>query len=112
MILLATRGINLHNRLVYWCVRCSGKKIALSEGSSAHQSFDSGKVIESGNLWYPDVNNLRRSDIKCDHIEVTTVKTVDSLSIELNKVTNAMKPYVDIADSIKARSMTKFDGLI
>ena len=106
------RRISLHNRLVYWCVRCSGKNLALSEGSSAHQFFDSGKSIESGNLWYPDVNNLRRSDIKYDHIEVTTVKTVDSLSIELNKVTNAMMPCIDIADSIKANSMTKFDGLI
>ena len=114
-----------------------------------------------------DVNNLRRSDVKGDHIEVTTVKTADSISIELNKVTRAilekykgnvrtdkiqptwelvgthtgrrtfivnalslgitpnivmkwtghsdykaMKPYVDIVDSIKASSMTKFDGLI
>ena len=107
-----------------------------------------------------------------DHIEVTTVKTADSISIELNKVTRdilekykdtpfkdnvrtdkiqpkwelvgthtgrrtfivnalslgntpnivmkwtghsdykAMKPYIDIVDSIKASSMTKFDGLI
>ena len=114
-----------------------------------------------------DVNNLRRSDVKGDHIEVTTVKTADGISIELNKVTRAilekykgnvrtdkirpkwelvgthtgrrtfivnalslgitpnivmkwtghsdykaMKPYIDIVDSIKASSMTKFDGLI
>ena len=38
-------------------------------------------------LRHSDVNNLRRSDIKGDHIEVTTVKTADSISIELNKVT-------------------------
>ena len=38
-------------------------------------------------LRYSDVSNLRCSDIKDDHIEVTTLKTVDSLSIELNKVT-------------------------
>ena len=159
-------------------------------------------------LRHSDVNNLRRSDIKSDHIEVTTVKTADSISIELNKVTRdilekykdtpfkdnkalpnytnqamnrdikelcklagineeirvttykgnvrtdkiqpkwelvgthtgrrtfivnalslgitpnivmkwtghsdykAMKPYIDIVDSIKASSMTKFDGLI
>ena len=159
-------------------------------------------------LRHSDVNNLRRSDIKGDHIEVTTVKTADSISIELNKVTRdilekykdtpfkdnkalpnytnqamnrdikelcrlagineeirvttykgnvrtdkiqpkwelvgthtgrrtfivnalslgitpnivmkwtghsdykAMKPYIDIVDSIKASSMTKFDGLI
>ena len=36
-------------------------------------------------LSYSDVFNLRRSDIKEDHIEITTVKTADSLIIELNK---------------------------
>lgn len=36
-------------------------------------------------LRYSDVFNLRRSDIKEDHIEITTVKTADSLIIELNK---------------------------
>jgi len=35
-------------------------------------------------LRYSDVRNLKRSDIKPDHIEVTTVKTADSLIIELN----------------------------
>ena len=35
-------------------------------------------------LRYSDVFNLRRSDIKDNHIEVTTVKTADSLIIELN----------------------------
>lgn len=35
-------------------------------------------------LRYSDVFNLRRSDIKGAHIEVTTVKTSDSLIIELN----------------------------
>lgn len=35
-------------------------------------------------LRYSDVYNLKRSDIKEDHIEVTTVKTADSLTIELN----------------------------
>jgi len=122
-------------------------------------------------LRHSDVNNLRRSDIKGDHIEVTTVKTADSISIELCKLAGideeirittykgnvrtdkiqpkwelvgthtgrrtfivnalslgitpnivmkwtghsdykAMKPYIDIVDSIKASSMTKFDGLI
>ena len=41
-------------------------------------------------LRHSDVNNLRRSDIKGGHIEVTTVKTADSLSIELNDVTRAI----------------------
>lgn len=35
-------------------------------------------------LRYSDVFNLRRSDIKENHIEITTVKTADSLIIELN----------------------------
>ena len=35
-------------------------------------------------LRYSDVFNLKRSDIKENHIEITTVKTSDSLVIELN----------------------------
>lgn len=35
-------------------------------------------------LRYSDVCNLKRSDVKENHIEVTTVKTADSLIIELN----------------------------
>ena len=47
-------------------------------------------------LRHSDVNNLRRSDIKGDHIEVTTVKTADSISIELNKITKAiLEKYKD-----------------
>ena len=47
-------------------------------------------------LRHSDVNNLRRCDIKGDHIEVTTVKTADSISIELNKVTKAiLEKYKD-----------------
>ena len=41
-------------------------------------------------LRHSDANNLRKSDIKGDHIEVTTVKTADSISIELNDVTKAI----------------------
>lgn len=36
-------------------------------------------------LRYSDVYNLKRSDVKDTHIEVTTIKTADSLVIELNK---------------------------
>ena len=172
-----------------------------------------GKTFEvggrkKGKKQIENVQDGFRSDIKGDHIEVTTVKTADSISIELNKVTKdilekykdtpfkdnkalpnytnqamnrdikelcklagineeirvttykgnvrtdkiqpkwelvgthtgrrtfivnalslgitpnivmkwtghsdykAMKPYIDIVDSIKASSMTKFDGLI
>ena len=48
-------------------------------------------------LRYSDVFNLRRSDIKGDHIEVTTVKTSDSLIIELNKHSKAiLEKYQDV----------------
>jgi integrase len=49
-------------------------------------------------LRYSDVFNLRRSDIKDDHIEVTTVKTFDSLIIELNNHSKAiLDKYKDVA---------------
>ena len=49
-------------------------------------------------LRYSDVFNLRRSDIKGDHIEVTTVKTSDSLIIELNKHSKAiLDKYKNVA---------------
>ena len=41
-------------------------------------------------LRHSDVYNLRRNDIKDDHIEITTVKTADSVSIELNSVTRSI----------------------
>lgn len=49
-------------------------------------------------LRYSDVFNLRRSDIKDDYIEVTTVKTSDSLIIELNNHSKAiLDKYKDVA---------------
>ena len=49
-------------------------------------------------LRYSDVLNLRRSDIKGDHIEVTTIKTSDSLIIELNNHSKAiLDKYKDVA---------------
>lgn len=48
-------------------------------------------------LRYSDVFNLRRSDIKGDHLEVTTVKTSDSLIIELNDHSKAiLEKYKDV----------------
>ena len=48
-------------------------------------------------LRYSDVYNLRRSDIKEDHIEVTTIKTSDSLVIKLNKHSKAiLEKYQDV----------------
>ena len=39
---------------------------------------------------HSDVYNLRRSDIKANHVEVTTIKTQDSLIIEFNKHSRAI----------------------
>ena len=48
-------------------------------------------------LRYSDVRNLKRSDVKPDHIEVTTVKTADSLIIELNDHSKAiLEKYKDV----------------
>ncbi|KAA6315173.1 Tyrosine recombinase XerC [termite gut metagenome] len=48
-------------------------------------------------LRYSDVFNLKRSDVKTGHIEVTTVKTADSLIIELNNHSKAiLDKYKDI----------------
>lgn len=48
-------------------------------------------------LRYSDVFNLKRSDIKDNHIEITTVKTADSLIIELNKHSKSiLDKYKDI----------------
>lgn len=41
-------------------------------------------------LRFSDAKNLRKSDIKESHIEVTTIKTMDSVSIELNDVTRGI----------------------
>jgi hypothetical protein len=43
------------------------------------------------------VYNLRRSDIKGEKIEITTVKTADSLTIELNDHSRAiLVKYADV----------------
>jgi integrase len=48
-------------------------------------------------LRHSDVHNLRTSDIKANHIEITTIKTADSLIIELNKYSKAiLKKYKDV----------------
>ncbi len=48
-------------------------------------------------LRYSDVFNLKRSSVKENHIEVTTVKTADSLIIELNSHSKAiLDKYKDI----------------
>ena len=48
-------------------------------------------------LRHSDVYNLKRCDVKDDHIEVTTIKTFDSLRIELNDHSKAIlekyKPF-------------------
>lgn len=48
-------------------------------------------------LRHSDVYNLRRSDVKDDHIEITTIKTSDRLRIELNKHSKSiLDKYKDI----------------
>lgn len=48
-------------------------------------------------LRYSDVRNLKRCDVKSDHIEVTTVKTAANLIIELNDYSKAiLEKYKDI----------------
>ncbi len=48
-------------------------------------------------LRYSDAYNLKRSDVKDDYIEVTTVKTADSLTIELNDHSKAiLEKYKDV----------------
>lgn len=48
-------------------------------------------------LRHSDANNLRRSDIKGNHMEVTTIKTADSVSIELNGITKGiLEKYKDV----------------
>ena len=48
-------------------------------------------------LRHSDVYNLKRSDVKDEHIEITTIKTADSLIIELNDHSKAiLEKYKDI----------------
>lgn len=48
-------------------------------------------------LRHSDAYNLKKSDVKADHIEFTTVKTSDSLVIELNNETKSiLNKYSDI----------------
>ena len=50
-------------------------------------------------LRYSDVENLKKNDIKDDFIEVTTLKTSDSLKIELNQYSRAsLDKYKDYKD--------------
>lgn len=48
-------------------------------------------------LRYSDVYNLRRCDVKDDHIDITTIKTIDHLKIELNKHSRSiLAKYKDV----------------
>ena len=56
-------------------------------------------------LRYSDVENLKKSDIRDNFIEVTTVKTSDSLKIELNQHSKGiLDKYKDYEDS-KGRAL-------
>ena len=56
-------------------------------------------------LRYSDAVSLRWSDVKEDHIEVTTVKTADSLMIEINKM---MRTILDKYKNIPFRDNLVF----
>ena len=56
-------------------------------------------------LRYSDVFNLRKSDIKEDHIEITTVKTADSLIIELNKHSRSILEKYENVDFEKDKAL-------
>ena len=60
-------------------------------------------------LRYSDVYNLRRSDIKEDYIEVTTIKTSDSLLIEFNKHN---KPILEKYQDVVFEHDSKTIGLL
>ncbi len=47
-------------------------------------------------LRHSDVYNLKRSDVKEEHIEITTIKTADSLIIELNDHSKAILENIKI----------------
>lgn len=49
-------------------------------------------------LRHSDVYNLRRSDVKNGSIEVTTVKTADSIVIELNQKTRSILKKYELVD--------------
>lgn len=53
-------------------------------------------------LRYSDVQNLKKSDVKSNFIEVTTVKTTDSLIIELNTQSREILDKYKDYDYIKA----------
>lgn len=48
-------------------------------------------------LRYSDVFNLKRSDVKDGHLEITTLKTADNLIIELNSYSRKLlNKYIDV----------------
>ena len=61
-------------------------------------------------LRYSDACNLRRHDIYEDHIEITTIKTADSIIVELNDVSRMiLNKYKDI-DFPKSRALPSLNN--
>ena len=56
-------------------------------------------------LRYSDVANLKRCDVHDDFFEITTVKTCDSLRIELNKHTKAILDKYKMFDFPKGKAL-------
>lgn len=57
-------------------------------------------------LRYSDVYNLKRSDVYDDHIEVTTIKTTDRLTIPLSKYARDILGRYETSDDDKALPVT------
>jgi len=56
-------------------------------------------------LRYSDVSNLKRSDVKENHIEITTIKTTDSLNIDLNNYSRSILDKYKDEHFMKGRAL-------
>ncbi len=77
------------------------KKVAAIEIPSDKQYLERVRDVFFFCCWtglrHSDVYNLRKSNIKKDHIELTTIKTSDTLRIDLNKHSRAiLAKYADV----------------
>jgi len=77
------------------------KKVAAIEIPTEKQYLERVRDVFFFCCWtglrHSDVYNLRKSNIKKDHIELTTIKTSDTLRIDLNKHSRAiLAKYADV----------------
>lgn len=77
------------------------KKVAAIEIPTEKQYLERVRDVFFFCCWtglrHSDVYNLRKSNVKKDHIELTTIKTSDTLRIDLNKHSRAiLAKYADV----------------